>query len=69
MTIYYTFLWIQHFFFLGKKVQSKVPSDVEKLKTAGNEKFKLGQYASAIEEYTKAIEKIEKGMLCHIINL
>ncbi|CAL1537604.1 unnamed protein product [Lymnaea stagnalis] len=41
-------------------VQFPLPSDIQQLKENGNTFFRSGQYGDAIEQYSKAIKKLEK---------
>ncbi|GFR87401.1 sperm-associated antigen 1-like [Elysia marginata] len=42
-------------------VQTSLPLEVQRLKDEGNQLFRSGQYADAIEKYSRAVTKIEKG--------
>ena len=42
-------------------VQKTLPPAILLLKEEGNKLFRSGQYASAIDQYSKAISKLEKG--------
>ena len=42
-------------------IQKSLPPEIQKLKDEGNHLFRSGQYANAIEQYSRAISTLEKG--------
>lgn len=45
-----------------KFVQGPLSSDVAALREAGNNLFRTGQFGEAIQKYTQAVQKMEKGI-------